>query len=294
MNISQAKEIPLHIVVEDLGGKYAHTRKGELWYYSPFRPNERTASFVVNEKTGRWIDYGLAASMNGNNGDILDLWCDYHKIDRKGGLKDALVALERYSNIPTSQHLKPSRTANKTASQHPGQEQQTEPRFQIVKLHDRIYFPQIKAELQRRRISLEVANLYLKQVYLKDTENPDRNLNGLAFPNSKGGYEISIPNPATGKAFKTSTRPKAPSFIKGEDSTRIEIFEGFWDFQSLLEMQKRKVPQFDTYVLNSVVFAADVIEVIKQFWDNITSVILYIDNDDARIFNGLGNATTSD
>lgn len=281
MNISQAKEIPLHLIIEALGGKYSHsTRKGEAWYFSPFRPQEKTASFKVDEKQNRWYDFGLAGNKNGNGGDVIDLWCDHYTLDRKAGLKTALDALQAYSNVPATEYRRIENKANELA-ENASQIITEEPRFQIVKLHNKIFFPEIIAEVQRRKISMEVANLYLKQVYLKDSEKPDRHMNGLAFANMKGGYEISIPNATTGKSFKTSTRPKAPSFIKGQDAKQIEIFEGFWDFLSRLEMDNLKLPECDSYVLNSVSFAANVVETIKELKDNVHSVSLYLDNDEA-------------
>ena len=281
MQISQAKEIPLYLVVEALGGTHSHTaRNGDQYYFSPFRPQERTASFIINEKTNTWHDFGLSGNKYRNGGDIIDLWCDHHNLDRKAGIPIALEALQAYSNVPATEYR---RIENKASAMTDNDRQiiDAEPRFKIVKLHNKIFFPEIVAEVQRRRISMEVANLYLKQVYLKDSEKPDRHMNGLAFANMKGGYEISIPNTTTGKSFKTSTRPKAPSFIKGQDATGINIFEGFWDFLSLLEMEKTIIPKYDTYVLNSVSFAGEVIETIKQFHQNIKSILLYLDNDEA-------------
>jgi hypothetical protein len=104
MNIAQAKEIPLHIIVEALGGRYVKTdRKGVRWYHSPFRPEERTPSFTVDERKNHWWDYGLPGRAQGNGGDIIDLWCQYHHLSGKDGISEALQALETYSTIPYSQ-----------------------------------------------------------------------------------------------------------------------------------------------------------------------------------------------
>lgn len=281
MKISDAKEIPIQRLVEALGGRYSKsTKKGILWYHSPFRPDERTASFQIDEVKNRWHDFGLVSQSGSAGGDIIDLWCDYHHQDRKSGVKAALDGLSQFGSVSNSMRSTPEKTAFKAIPKRQIIATE-EPRFKILKLHNGLFFDGIKEEVARRRISLPLASKYLKQVYLQDTENPDRKLNGFAFKNDKDGWEISIPNPATNKAFKTSTTPKWFTTIEGLDNSTICVFEGFWDFLTWMEMQKATIPPNKVYVLNSVSFTAYLVELLQANQSEIETIKLYSDNDDA-------------
>src|SRR5215217_7987752 len=105
MQIKDAKNIPLAQLVEHLGGKYAHTdRNKQHWYFSPFRPNEKTPSFKINEPRNTWYDFGHANPQGKSGGDPIDLWCDYYGKDRLSSLKEALAALAVFAGQP---HIKP-------------------------------------------------------------------------------------------------------------------------------------------------------------------------------------------
>ncbi|WP_118976729.1 toprim domain-containing protein [Taibaiella koreensis] len=281
MNIEQANQIPIHRIVEYIGGTYSRKgRNGELWYFSPFRPEERTASFKVDERKNRWHDFGHVSASGVSGGDVIALWCEYYNLNRKVDAKEVLQALKGFSNVPDLPAMRKEKK-QQFRQQVDDATQIEEPRFKIIKLHQKIFFPALLEELSRRHITPAIANLYLKQVFLSDVENPDRKLNGFAFANYKGGYEISIPNLSTGKSFKTSTRPKTYTLIEGQDNGRAAIFEGFWDFLSDLEMQKITVPKCDTYILNSVSFWHEVAEEITKKESAVSSVLLYMDNDKA-------------
>lgn len=278
MNFDQANQIPIHHIAEYLGATYSRKgRVGELWYFSPFR-EEKTASFKIDERRNRWHDFGHVSPAGKSGGDVIDLWCEYHRLDRRADGKAVLQALKDFSNVPDMQTL---RQEKKKQFRQLTQDTATpeEPRFKIAKLHKKIFFPSLLEELQRRRISPAVANLYIKQVFLTDTENSDRKLNGFAFENHKGGYEISIPNPATGKSFKTSTQPKTYTLIKGANPKQACIFEGFWDFLSYLELNKTLKPKYDCYVLNSVSFWHETAQDIIGREEKVSLVSLFMDND---------------
>ena len=210
MDITQAKQIPLRILVEYLGGRFSrHGRAGELWYYSPFRPNERTASFVINEKRNQWHDFARTEKVDAH-GDVLDLWTDYHNKPRRnsGAIKEALKALEQFSASPASlrDHRSYSREARSSRTT-------TSPRYQLVRNPGRIWRTILKQELIRRGFDLEDVQAsssvsddsrdskkandrpglgLLKQAQILDTKT-DKTFNGFAFQNDKGGYDISIP-----------------------------------------------------------------------------------------------------
>ena len=283
MNIKDARAIPLYVLVQHLGGKYSHTdRNKQDWYFSPFRPNEKTASFKINEARHKWFDFGHAASTsrNGSGGDIADLWCDYHGKDRRAALNEAMAALESFAGPQASQRHE--QAYKRPAKQIAGHDKApTAGRYKIIKQHDRIFYASLTAELQKRRISEALASKYLKQVWLQDVVYPDKKQNGFAFLNDKSGFEISIPNPQRGTTFKTSIKPKAPTTYRALVSNKVFVFEGMWDFLSWLEMQDTPEPKHNIVVLNSLSFCGEIVAKIIAAKEQIETVILFLDNDEA-------------
>ena len=289
MNITAARAIPLYVLVQHLGGKYAHTdRDKQVWYFSPFRPNEKTASFKINETLNKWYDFGHAAHTttgNGSGGDIIDLWCDYHGKDRRSAIKEALAALAPFAG--TDVQLEQQQAYKRPLTRLAGGEKSTGTgRYKIIRHHERIFYPSLTAELQKRRISEPLATRYLKQVWLQDTVYPEKKQNGFAFRNdcsqgSNSGYEISVPNPKRGATFKTSIRPKAPTTFRALVSSKVFVFEGMWDFLSWMQMQDTPGPEHNIVVLNSLSFCREIVANIIAAKEQIETVILFLDNDDA-------------
>ena len=284
MNIQEAKQIPLQVVVERLGGRYSHTdRTGDFWFFSPFRPEEKTASFKVSQKYNSWHDFGQAGfisrngkAVQGSGGDVLDLWCDYHHKDRKQGVKEALQGVAELSGsawrVEGLQH--------RQSKEKPAVQLQ-QPRYKILKIADRITFIGLKEELYRRRISFELANLFLKQGYILDTVT-GKKYNGFLFENDKGGYEVSIPNPKRQECFKTCIGSKAiTTETPIKETDKADVFEGFWDFLSWMEIKKLKAPVHYSFILNSTSLAGQACERIIELKEQIGSVFLFMDNDEA-------------
>ena len=132
----------------------------------------------------------------------------------------------------------------------------------------------------RRRISPSVGNQYLKQAYFKDTTT-GKSFNGFAFANDREGYEISVPNPTKGISFKTVIGPKGPTTIRNQTSDTALIFEGFWDYLSFLEMNKKTKLDQQAIILNSLSFIKEAAEGLIKQKDTIKKVFLFQDNDDA-------------
>ena len=277
MNISDARALPLYQLVQSLGGTYSHTdRNKHDWYFSPFRPKEKSASFKINEERGKWFDFGhVAPTANGNSsgGDILDLWCDYHGKDRRQGIAEALAALQALAGPMQAREGVYKRPV--TRLKDDGKQPAGAARFTILKLHDQIFYKGLLTELAKRRIAPEFASRYLRQAYIRDSVYPDRKLNGFAFGNDKGGLELSCPNPKKGSSFKTSTRPKAPTTFRALLSTKLFVFEGFWDFLSWMQMQDTPEPEHNIVVLNSLSFAGEIVAQIIAAKEQLETVILF-------------------
>jgi hypothetical protein len=281
MEFAEARRIPLEKLVETLGGQYSHTdAHGNLWYYSPFR-TEGTASFKINVQTNKWKDFGHSQTVthphlrNNSGGDILDLWCDFNFKDRRGAVKEALQALKDLGLLAANhdEQLKQRQHREQLVAQN------KEPTFKILKISDYITYRGLKEELQRRRISLELANLYLKQGYILNIVTQKKYC-AFLFPNDKGGYEVSIPNTKRGECFKTSINGKGSTYITpSKESDRAEVYEGFWDALSWLEHEKLKQPIHHVFILNSNSFANEVVDKIIKSQHQINDVLLFLDND---------------
>jgi hypothetical protein len=265
MNINQAKQLDLKHIVELFGGKLSHVRGHEAWFYSPFRPDEKTASFKVDEKKNSWHDFARTEGVDAH-GDIIDLYTDYHNFPRRDseGIKNALKYLGQFEPIPVH-------------SKRIIEPVQKEPRFVFAKQPGKIWHPAMMEELNRRGIQLNTVQKYLKQAYVEDTETKKK-YNGFAFENDEGGYEISIPNPNKQTCFKTCIGKKAlSSSVVGQCKTAL-VFEGFWDMYTWVEMNPDK--KQNLFVLNSVSLAGEFSDKILKS-NQFDLVISYMNNDSA-------------
>ena len=148
-------------------------------------------------------------------------------------------------------------------------------RVEITEVRDIYYFP-IKNYLKNvRKISLEVASKYQKEIYF--IMNGKRYF-GLCHQNRTGGYEV---RGCGEKPFKTVIGSKDISFFKGNntESKTILIFEGMFDFESYLEYEKITESKDDTIILNSLSLQKRTVELIQQS-EKYKEVHLYLDNDE--------------
>lgn len=278
MNINQAKQIPLQKLVEYLGGRFARAgRSGETWWYSPFRPDERTASFKIDEKTNQWHDFARTAKVDAH-GDIVDLWTDFHNLPRRNGeaIKSALQALQSFNNAPITSkpyHAKPAQSAKDKAIGG------NSARYKLLKPPTRIRLDSLRQEIARRGLTIATVNDHLKQIVLLDTKTR-KTYNGFAFQNDKGGYEISIPNPNRGASFKTSIAPKGITTFYSASYSIVQVYEGFWDFYTWVQMNKC-LGQINHIVLNSTSNVKEATDFITERKQSIQSVLSFMDNDPA-------------
>jgi hypothetical protein len=279
MNIQQAKLIPLERVVQHLGGRFSH--KGsvthETWWYSPFRPEEKTASFKIDQKTNKWHDFARTEKRDAH-GDILDLWADYHNLSRKDGaaIKNALQALRAFAEAPPHlqypvTHIGRNQTCKQAAPSWKPE------RYKIIKPPGRIWIDSLKQEIARRGLSLATVQPHLKQAYILDTKT-SKTYNGFAFENDKGGYEISIPNPRKCETFKTTVKPKGITTFVPDRCKAVSVFEGFWDFYTWVQMNKGLEEQ-GYIILNSTTNSKQATDYLIARKNIIKCVLLFMDND---------------
>ena len=138
---------------------------------------------------------------------------------------------------------------------------------------------------KQRGINLAIANKYFSEIIFTNTQTQKQYF-GIGIKNVSEGYEVRNP------FFKTSIGKKDFSFLKGQKTGSVCIFEGFLDFPSLiidlnelrqnedlskifLSNEKNSLAT-DVIILNSASFKKPVLDFIKSkdykfihgFWDN--------------------------
>lgn len=242
MTIEQAKDLDIVDYLSKAGHEPQKISGNHYWYYSPFR-SERTPSFKVNRTLNRWYDFA-----DGKGGNLVDLGILMHKCD----VSNFLQKLEK--DIIT-------------ISKQPSKPLQSEQDNQIIIISDfsiRSY-PLIKY-VQQRRISLDIAEKYLREVRY---QIGDKTYYALGFKNNAGGYELRNQN------FKGSSSPKEITFIDN-GSKDLAVFEGFFNFLSYLALvDKQQAEKPNILVLNSTSFFEKSLPKMQEHH----RVKLFLDND---------------
>ena len=211
---------PIEKVLEALG---ARKGPGKDMWFSPFREETR-ASLHVDREKNLWNDFGL-----GQGGSIIQLVM----LTKRCSCKDAEAFV---ASLAPYTYKQPEPSAPKSE----------------IKAVREIRQDYLTNYLQKRKIPLELARMYCKEVIVR---NPQKGMNFtlLGFPNNMGGYALNAPS-----GFKSTTKAAITTInTEGKISVTpsakgVAVFEGFFDFLSWQVMQSSKTPSFDVVVLNSV------------------------------------------
>lgn len=247
--IDPAYWVPLEMVLEALG-----CRKGpgkDMWY-SPFR-NEKEPSLHIDRARNFWYDHGTG----------------------EGGTNIQLVMNLRHCSFQEAKQFVTTLSPSGLVVQPPATAQ-TESPIEIRRVTE-IQSGYLTRYLRERKIPQELARAYVKEVII---HNRDKNMNFtlLGFPNNAGGYALKAPT-----GFKSTTKAGITTLNKeGEmtavpSSSRVAIFEGFFDFLSWQVMQSRRTPTCDVVVLNSV----NNIQKASVYIGMHDSALCFLDNDPA-------------
>ena len=241
------------------------TGKPQAYFCSPLR-GENNPSFSVGlTDTDEWIYYDATTE---ETGYIIDFVMQYYSIkDVKEAIKKIFEIWGHDGNFNNNNILIKPKQANKK-----------ENNIELTKVKNLENKAMIEY-LQGRKINIDIAKKYLKEIYykitFKDKNNNDKLTEkkyfGLAFENVAGGFEIR------NKYFKGNCNGKDISFFKGEDSTKVIIFEGFSSFLSALTYYKKDTLKYDVIVLNTVSLITRAINLIIR--NNYNTVFDYLDND---------------
>jgi hypothetical protein len=221
MDIQKVKEVPIEQMAEALGAKFAFQRGKTLWYYSPFR-DEKRPSFKIDTERNAFKDFGHHLK----GGSIIDLYLDFHGIDRrdKSGFKQAIDFISSLSPAELRPYKK---DVPKVYSM----------RFKMTPAKD-IWSDTLKNELGYRGLSLQTVKPFLQETKITDTETGKWRM-AFAFLNDLDGYEISAPDLRTRHNFKLCIGPKGISTFHADKNIEhpdAYVFESWSDYATGLQM----------------------------------------------------------
>lgn len=249
MNINQTKNIPL---VELLGKSNifpVRITENRALYYALNR-FEKTPSLSIELKKNKAIDYGT-----GKVYDAVSLIQEIHNCSVSDALK--IISEKNFSSFQKQEKFE-----NKTNFED-------EKNYRILKVEDEITHPALIQYLQKRKV-LEQKKL-LKEIHyeVKNKEGIWKKYFSVGFPNQhKNSFEISSP------IWKGCLGKKDIVLIEN-DSSIINIFEGFWDYFSFISLEKfHQNIKSDFIILNSL----SLLNKLKNFEKYIT-VFVWFDDD---------------
>lgn len=254
MNSKQAKAEPLPEFLGRLGHVPTSIRGHDVWYRSPFRPDERTPSFKVDRQKNVWFDHGM-----GVGGTIIDLMVHLE------GESDISRVLDRIAWVlgspPKERVVMPTIRASERAAEKP------QP---IIERVQAIEDQALEAYVRERGIPLDLARLYLQEVSYRVGEHRFR---ALGFANDAGGFEVRSPN------FKGTLGTKDIRFLPLQGSPRAVVFEGFFDFLSVLAHYRKDRAEANVLVLNSLAMLDCGMERLQAA--QVNKLYTYLDHDSA-------------
>ena len=217
-NCQQAKKVDLVDYLPSVGCKPKRIRVTDHWYKSPFR-DEKEASFKVDRGCNIWYDHG-----SGKGGNIIDFVMQFHQCPSR----PALWLLKNFFLF--HQSTPPHRD---TPAADPVPEKR---RIRILDAYG-IRNENLIGYLQQRRIDLHIAAEHCQEVLYQVN---GKIYTALAYSNRSGGYELR------NEFFKGSSSPKDISLIE-RSTSRIAVFEGFFDLLSYLTIPSRSGPAPDKF-----------------------------------------------
>ena len=243
LTCERARNICIVETLAKLGHFPSRKTEKEAWFLSPLR-SETQASFKVSLKLNRWYDFGI-----GEGGNIIDLVCLLSNCSVGEALQFLSDELPVFSFQGTITDTSEKECGNTIIQVKP-----------ITKSY-------LKKYVRSRGISLEVARSYCKEVWY---ECRGKSYYGIGLQNKDGGWELRS------LYFKTSSSPKSYTYLQNENDNLV-VCEGMFDLLSIAEIYPEVLNGSDIIVLNSLSF----LQQITRYFNNYTSVDLFLDNDQA-------------
>ena len=246
MTIAQARDISIVDILQNLGYEHTSTNGKESWYLSPFR-SENSASFKLNLKLNRWFDHG---EQKGGNG--IDLIVELKKCT----VSEALKYLQNCDSFSFQKQ---------TTFAYERKKEENNNDVLIVKT---IEHSALKQYLVSRGITNSNALMQIKEVHYEINQ---KKYFAIGFKNRSDGWEFRS------KYAKICLGKKDITLIDN-GCTVIKIFEGFFDYLSLLQINDEKNENESDYlILNSAALVVKNISILEKY----KVIELYLDNDGA-------------
>lgn len=246
MQLHDIKQVSIVEYLARSGYKPKLTKGVNYWYCSPLR-SELTPSFKVNAERNQWYDFAT-----GDHGDIIDLVCALQHCSTAEAMR-RLAALKGV-------RLAPSFSLGGTT---PVRSQA--PPMELIGVQA-VQHRKLLLYLSERGLQPSDVSPFLSEVYYRVSE---KCFFALGFPNDAGGWELRNPY------FKGCFAPKAISTIKGTDSHKLQLFEGFMDFLSWRKLHPEV--QADSIILNSLTLLPKLIPSLHPY----PIIESLLDNDEA-------------
>ena len=247
MNCKIAKTIEMNSYIFKQGFRVGKKTTKDVWYYSPFRNNEKTPSFKIDITKNVWYDFA-----EGVGGTIIDFVMKYNNCS----IKEALVILSE-DTFPIHQQTKQIKS-------------ETKPTYSIKKVTE-LTNQKLLDYLSNRKINLKFAKQFCFQVHYSFSNGKE--LYGIGFMNNIAGLEIvNIFN----ENFRKICLGKKEITTINNNSDVVSIFESWSDFLSYLTL-KKEIPKENFIILNSTSLVKKTIGMINGY----STIKLFFDNDEA-------------
>ena len=246
MQLHDIKQVSIVDYLAQTGYKPKLIKGVNYWYCSPLR-SELTPSFKVNAERNQWYDFGT-----GDHGDIIDLVCALQHCCTAEAMR-RLAALKGVRLAPSFSFGGTTPVRSQT------------PSMELISVQA-VKHPKLLLYLSERGLQPSDVSPFLSEVYYRVSE---KCFFALGFPNDAGGWELRNPY------FKGCFAPKAITTIKGTDSHKLQLFEGFIDFLSWRKLHPEG--QDDSIILNSLTLLPKLIPTLHPY----PIIESLLDNDEA-------------
>ena len=243
MNCTQFNKILVEEILQSLGHFPTKQNEKEAWFINPFS-KENNASFKINKNLNYW--YLFSEGIGGNNIDFM----------------------KKYLNASISEVLKWAEDQNFSSFRQQTNNQKLfnlPKTYEIVEVKE-IQHPALIQYLKSRKV--EAQKHLVSEIHYQMN---DKKYFGIGFKNDSEGYEIR-------NAYSKICLGKKDITTIKNNSKSLRVFEGFFDFLSLKNIEKSLENEPSDYmILNSV----SMIHKIKNSLENYEKIDLYFDNDEA-------------
>ena len=246
MQLHDIKQVSIVDYLAQTGYKPKLIKGVNYWYCSPLR-SELTPSFKVNAERNQWYDFAT-----GDHGDIIDLVCALQHCSTAEAMR-RLAALKGVRLAPSFSFGGTTPVRSQASS------------MELIGVQA-VKHPKLLLYLSERGLQPSDVSPFLSEVYYKVSE---KCFFALGFQNDAGGWELRNPY------FKGCFAPKSITTIKGTDSHKLQLFEGFMDFLSWRKLHPEV--QADSIILNSLTLLPKLIPSLHPY----PMIECFLDNDEA-------------